>query len=215
MLIYLDLLSNSDIASDSYDTKELCDGAVLAMETKKVTEGEVSVDTGANASKEGEDQEDGPAGDSETKTYINLVRSHNLMKVDLQKKEFKAGMKNYWKLLIKKKQQLVYDQLGLEEIPKEKEELKKAVADLETKLGKADKFVYKTLQDEVKTFKGRFDAIQDFVANEIVGNFDEFEFYIPNGADLGESVIIPARYIGEATSPTFYFFKDGLKAQKE
>jgi len=216
MLIYIDLLSGGDIASDSYDTKELCDGAVLAMETKKVTEGDIVIDTGANASKEGEDAEEGAApGDDGKETYINLVKSHSLMNIKLDKKEFKAAMKSYWKLLIKKKQQIGYDLLGIEEVPKDKEEAKAAISAAEGKLGKADKVAYKEAQGELKVFKARFDALQDFVTNEIVANFDEFDFYMPDGGELGECVIIPARYIGEATSPTFYFFKDGLKAQKE
>jgi uncharacterized protein YgfB (UPF0149 family) len=204
MLVYLDVLSGSDIASDSYETTEVCDGAVLAMESKKITVGDVEVDIGANASKEGEDAEE---LESSAETVINIVKSHSLMKVSLDKKEYKAAMKSYWKSLVKKRQANIYTFLGIEDVPKEKDELKKAVAEAESKLGKFDKPVYKTMQEEMKVFKGRFDAVQEWVNKEVVGNFDEFEFYLPDGGELGECIIIPARYIGEAIAPTFYFYK--------
>jgi len=45
-------------------------------------------------------------------------------------------------------------------------------------------------------------------------NFEEFEFYLPNEAHLGASVLIPARYIGESPTPSFYIYIDGVIEQK-
>ena len=39
--------------------------------------------------------------------------------------------------------------------------------------------------------------------------------YLCEEGELGECMIIPARYIGEAEAPIFYLFDDGIKFKKE
>jgi hypothetical protein len=39
--------------------------------------------------------------------------------------------------------------------------------------------------------------------------------YTCEEGELGECMIIPARYIGEAEAPIFYFFDDGIRFKKE
>ena len=47
----------------------------------------------------------------------------------------------------------------------------------------------------------------------IVGQFDEFEFYLPESYETENSVIL-SYYKEEALTPTFLYFIDGLKAMK-
>jgi len=66
-----------------------------------------------------------------------------------------------------------------------------------------------------ESYKKNFAALQKFVKDEILANFDEFEFYTgAEPAAIGSCMIIPARYIGEALAPTFYFYVDGLVGEK-
>lgn len=39
--------------------------------------------------------------------------------------------------------------------------------------------------------------------------------YLCEEGELGEAMIIPARYIGEAEAPIFYFYDDGIRFKKE
>jgi hypothetical protein len=39
--------------------------------------------------------------------------------------------------------------------------------------------------------------------------------YLAEEGELGESMILPARFIGEAEAPLFYFYDDGIKFKKE
>jgi len=76
---------------------------------------------------------------------------------------------------------------------------------LEAKLNDVD-------PDKAKAFKARQPKIAKWFTDVLFGNFKEFEFYVKG--DLDESMIIPARYIGAATAPVFYYFADGLKQEK-
>jgi len=53
-----------------------------------------------------------------------------------------------------------------------------------------------------------------FYASFILMNWKEIEFYLPEGGELGDSLLIPARYIGEALSPFFFFFEDAVIQEK-
>lgn len=39
--------------------------------------------------------------------------------------------------------------------------------------------------------------------------------YLCEEGELGEAMLIPARYIGEAEAPIFYFYDDGIRFKKE
>jgi hypothetical protein len=39
-------------------------------------------------------------------------------------------------------------------------------------------------------------------------------YIAPEPATMSAALIIPARYIGEAVAPTFYYYVDGLESEK-
>jgi len=71
------------------------------------------------------------------------------------------------------------------------------------------------MKEKFASFKANFEALQKFVKDEIVDKFDECEFYMGEDVTLGQGMIVAARYVGEATAPIFYIFKDGIREKKE
>jgi hypothetical protein len=214
MLLYVDLLSEAELCSDAYPVKEEAKGAVLSYESKKVTEGALEINTGANASAEGggEEVEDG------AEIYINIVRAHSLTKIELSKKEYKAFMKSYWKLLLKKLNKNILYMAGFDgdyEAPSDKKEAKAELEAKAAELGKYDRPTFDAAVAQLAQFKNDFAALTDFVKTTVAKNFSEYEFYISETAELGECLIVPARYIGDAAAPNFYLIKAGCKLQKE
>jgi len=218
MLIYKDLIADKEIGSDSYDSKELCDGAVLALESKKIQiGGDEKIDIGANASAEGDVEEEGVDA-SEVKYEINIVAAHQLQKIELDLKTFKTMQKKYWKDLKQKIESMRYSALGLSDDykpPEDKKEAKKAEDAALSKLSKFDKVEFTTVNERFEKFKKAWEKLQKFVADEIEKNFKEYEFFMAPETDLGSGMIIPARYIGEALSPTFYYYRVGLLDEKQ
>jgi hypothetical protein len=223
MIIYNDFVaaencSTSEICSDAYIAVEMCDGAVIAVESAKVTEGGESINTGGNASKE--EAEEGV--EDEVKTVINV--SHNkLTQEKLDKKEFTVMQNAYWKKLLATINKQKDELLGLEgkEVKADASAEAKAAAAAESKAAVAKlkgekKTQYEALNARLASFKKNFPGLQKFVKDEILANFSEFDFYrLDNdNAPLGSGMIIPARYIGEAAAPTFYFYVDGLLKEK-
>ena len=200
MIIYVDLLSDTEVCSDSYPTEMLADGGVFAFQRKKVTEGALEVNTGANAS-----AEDGAEElDDNAVTYINIVKAHSLQSLELSKKEYKSMMKSYWKKLNKKLNKQVYAMAGFSSDyvpPEDKSEAKAELEEKVAELGKYDRPSYDQAVEAVKAFKSSFKALQEFVKTTVCKNFDEYEFYMPENAELGECLIVPARWIGDAASP--------------
>jgi len=218
MLIYKDVFTDDELCSDAFPTTLLAGGSVLAIESKKVQEGGEAINTGGNASKEEAEE----ALDDEVKTVINV--SHNkLVAVKLEKKEFTALQNGYWKALhagIEKAMNVIL--FGSEEkIPETKtaegkEEFKKQKTANEAKLKGVTKTEYEALKARYASFKANFAGLQKFVKDEVLANFTDFDFFKADNdnAVLGQCMIIPARYIGEAPAPTFYFYLDGLLGEK-
>lgn len=125
--------------------------------------------------------------DDSQETVLNVVSNHDLKSITLTKKEFKAIMKMYWKNL---KEKIEKD---IEEAPEYEKDAHKA---------------------KFKSFKNNFAKLKEFVKDTIVANFDEFEFYTGESMNP-EGLIIPARYVGEALTPTFFYFADGLVEEKQ
>ena len=176
MLVYEDYLcEGEEVASDSYPPQEHDDkDIVLAIQGKMIAKGGETFDTGANASAEeaGEDLAD------EIEQVCNVVDTHQLHKMEFEKKEYKALQKVYWKKLIARFQE-------------EKD------------------------AEALATLKKNFKRYQEWVKEEVLGNFDEFDFYVSEKAVLEDGcLIIPARWVGSATAPLFYFIKSGLKEHK-
>jgi len=99
--------------------------------------------------------------------------------------------------------------------PTDKGAAAKAEEEAAKKLSAYDRKGYDELVNKVASYKKNFEGLQKFVADEIVGNFDECELYTCEDGELGQCMIIAARYVGEATAPVFYLFMDGIKERKE
>ena len=213
MIIYVDVLTEKDVCSDSYEFKEFAEGSVRGFESKKVSESGVVLNIGANASAEADAEEE----DDDVETFINIVKAHQLQSIPLEKKEFKAYMKSYWKALLKKLNSNIYKMAGLsmDDVSKDKKE---AAAELQEAIDELSKYDIKAVDDakaQLASFRANFEHLQNWVKKDILKNFDDFEFYIPEAATLGECIIIPAQYLGESETPTFMIVLDGTISQKE
>jgi len=92
MIIYKDIFTGDEVASDSYPC-EIIDDAILKVEGKYVTEGGETFDIGGNPA-EGEDDD---AVGTDQVTVINIVQTHRLMESPYDKKGYKAVIKAYMK----------------------------------------------------------------------------------------------------------------------
>eukprot|EP00456_Euglypha_rotunda_P036091 TRINITY_DN2776_c0_g1_i1.p1 TRINITY_DN2776_c0_g1~~TRINITY_DN2776_c0_g1_i1.p1 ORF type:complete len:120 (-),score=29.87 TRINITY_DN2776_c0_g1_i1:31-390(-) len=99
--------------------------------------------------------------------------------------------------------------------PKDKEKAKSAEEAATKKLSKDEKAELKEIKTEAKKFKDAFAGLEKFVKEQIMENFSEYEFYLPADSSLGEGMLIPARYEGEAVAPIFYLWIPGIKEKKE
>eukprot|EP00457_Paulinella_chromatophora_P020355 gb/GEZN01022358.1/.p1 GENE.gb/GEZN01022358.1/~~gb/GEZN01022358.1/.p1 ORF type:complete len:124 (+),score=35.79 gb/GEZN01022358.1/:215-586(+) len=118
----------------------------------------------------------------------------------------------------KKLQGMYFEAIGLGEdykAPKDPKKAKKAIADAIAELSEEDAKEAEKLKKKPSVFKVNHEKIKDWIKDTLLANFDEFEFYIPSGADMESCAIIPARYVGTAVSPTFYYFMDLIKSTKE
>jgi len=218
MIIFKDLLNGGEVASDALPSTVLADGAVVAYESKKVNVGGETFNTGGNASKE--EAEEGT--DDEVKTVINLVDSHGLQQIKLEKKEYITLQNNYWKALVAainlKKNVLIFgdeSKVPANTTAAEKEEFKKLEAAAVAKVKGPKKTELDALNARLASYKKNFAGLQKFVKDEVLANFSEYDFYIaPEPATMSAALIIPARYVGEAVAPTFYYYVDGLESEK-
>jgi len=222
MIVYYDLVADKEVASDAFDQKPV-DGykGVREIQAKKITFQEVEADIGANASKGDAEAGDEEAGDegvekSEAQQVINVVHAAKLQKMELSQKEFTSMQKAYWKKLIEALNKDRYKALGIkvsEDDDKDTIKEKEAAA-----MGELSKYEMKAVEEckaKMASFKANFEDLQKFVKDVILANFSEFEFYVCEEGELGECMIIPARYIGEAEAPIFYFYDDGIRFKKE
>jgi len=216
MIVYIDVLSGKEVCSDSYTTADVCGGAVMCVESKKITVGDEEVNTGANASTEGGDDDEKVESTKQTK--INIVHTHDLMKLDnFPKKDFTAMIKNYFKELKEFMDLKKFKALGLPadfKPPKDKTELKAAEKAAYDKLAKKDQAEVDQINATLDAFRNSFDPLMKWIQTEIMGSFTDWDFYIPNEASLGSCMIVCAKYHGSELSPHFYYFKVGLEAQK-
>jgi hypothetical protein len=219
MIVYYDLVGDKEVASDAFDQKAT-DGykGVREIQSKKILFQEVEADIGANASKgDGEEAGDDEGADAaEAKTVINVVHAANLQEIKLGAKDFASMQKGYWKKLIDALNKERYRALGIKITEDDdKDSIKEKEAAAMAELSAFEKKAVDACKDRMSAFKANFEDLQKFVKEVIIANFDEFEFYLCEEGELGESMIIPARYIGEAPAPIFYFYDDGIKFKKE
>ncbi|CAK1361983.1 Translationally-controlled tumor protein [Cercospora beticola] len=93
MIIYKDIITGDELISDSYDLKEI-DGIAYEADCKKITLGPVEVNTGANASAEGGDDE---GAEDTAQTVIDVVHSFRLNETSFDKKSYLSHLKGYMK----------------------------------------------------------------------------------------------------------------------
>ena len=146
------------------------------------------------------------------------IHSPHLYPLSVYVCRYKTLQKAYWKKLIDSLNELKWAALGFDTDnapPTEKGAAAKAEEEAAKKLSNYDRKGYDDLVAKVKSYKTNFESLQKFVADEIIPNFDECEFYTCEDGELGSCMIVPARYVGEAPAPVFYLYVDGLREKKE
>ncbi|KJZ73390.1 Translationally-controlled tumor protein-like protein [Hirsutella minnesotensis 3608] len=93
MIIFKDIITGDEIISDSYDLK-LVDDIVYEADCAMITEDAVKVDTGANASAEGGDDD---AVEDQAVKVNNIVHSFRLQSTSFDKKSYLIYLKGYLK----------------------------------------------------------------------------------------------------------------------
>jgi len=217
MIVYYDIIADKEVASDSYDSSVPTPG-VRAINSKKITVNEGVEGIASNA----DDEDEGATAealDDAVQQHIDVVYSARLAKINLDKKEYKTLQKAYWKKLIDTLNDQKWISLGFDSEdnapPTEKTAAAKAEEAAAKKLSAYDRRAYDELVAKIKSYKANFEGLQKFVTDEILANFDECEFYTCEDGELGQCMIIAARYVGEVTAPVFYLFSDGIKEVKE
>lgn len=221
MIVYYDMVAQKEIASDAFDQK-MVDGfkGVREIQSKKVVFKEVEANIGANASKgdgeAGDEDADEGAEASEEKQIIDVVHAAKLQKMELSQKEFTSMQKAYWKRLIDALNKDRYRALGVRISDEDdKDTIREKEAAALEELSAFEKKAVEACKEKMASFKANFEDLQKFIKDVVVANFGEFEFYLCEEGELGEAMIIPARYIGEAEAPIFYFYDDGIRFKKE
>ncbi|KAH8669855.1 Mss4-like protein [Ilyonectria robusta] len=92
MIIYKDIITGDEILSSAYDP-ELVDDIMYRAECGYITEGSVSVNTGANASAEEAEE----ALDDGAARVMDVVNSFRLEKTEFDKKSYLTSLKAYMK----------------------------------------------------------------------------------------------------------------------
>lgn len=100
MLIYKDFITNDELCSDSYPSKDLHDGAIMEVSGANIKQGGGIDESliGGNASADGQDE--GAGADDAAVTGINVVMTHHLVETAFTKKDFKTYMKDFLKKTI-------------------------------------------------------------------------------------------------------------------
>jgi hypothetical protein len=216
MIVFVDVLSGKEVCSDSYTTTEVCNGAIMVVESKKIVVGDEDVNTGANASTEGGDDDE--KVESTKQTVINVVHSHELAKMDnLTKKDYQQIIKGYFKELKDFMDAKKFKALGLPadyKPSKDKNEVKAAEKAAYDKLKKDGQAAVDQINAQLDAFRNSFDPMMKWIQTEVLGSFTDWDFYLPHEGEVGKAMLIGAKYHGSELSPHFYYFKIGLEAQK-
>lgn len=186
MLIYVDRITNDEILTDALSPEDVQEGIIAVQTTRIVVSGD-DVDIGCGDAFGGAGADEG-VDESAAVTELNIVANHSLKNIDITAKEYKTLMKAYWKTL--------------------KEKL---AADLEA--AQDCEFSKKAAKKAKKSFKANYQGLADFVKDTVLANFSDYEFYVGESNSYS-GFIIPARYIGESVTPTFYYFTDACSIEK-
>jgi len=187
MIIYIDRITGDELCSDALAPRLGAHG-ILECESMRVVANEGDIDIGRGDHFGGGDADEEVEDNKEIEYTLNIVKNHGLKKIQLTPKEYKSCVKAFWAAL--------------------KERLKKDVDDAEE-----GSFEKKQAKKAFKSFKTNFEGLREWVTNTVLPNFDDFDFYVGDSNSY-EGFIIPARFIGESVTPTFYFFLDAVKEEK-
>jgi len=217
---------------------------IHAFESTKVTVGgDIEVDTGANASAEPEEAEEKLEA-SEKKQVLDIVHNQHLVKVNIDKpsdkvisalksatkdeeliKTFsgssfaKDNLNKYWvalkNALQEQKMKFLLEVDSTYTVNKDRSKVKDEETKLAQKLKKDEKMEFEEARARYEKFEKDYKTINLFYAQYVLPNFSEFDFYTPEDATVGECLLIPARYIGESTTPYFYFIAAALLDEKQ
>jgi len=104
MIIYKDLVTDTELFSDSFKLKEIEDGFIYEIDVKMVTKSADQIDAsafGGNPSAEGEDADD--TDDSAVETGLDIAMYHKLQNLDdSQLISNKKGLQGYLKKICTK-----------------------------------------------------------------------------------------------------------------
>eukprot|EP00274_Cyanoptyche_gloeocystis_P002585 CAMPEP_0196654704 /NCGR_PEP_ID=MMETSP1086-20130531/4426_1 /TAXON_ID=77921 /ORGANISM="Cyanoptyche gloeocystis , Strain SAG4.97" /LENGTH=170 /DNA_ID=CAMNT_0041986613 /DNA_START=85 /DNA_END=597 /DNA_ORIENTATION=- len=95
MIIYKDVFTGDEMISDSFKLKETEEGVVWEVEGKSISIGVGDINIGANASAEGDPEDEGVA--DEAQKAIDIVYSFRLQETQFDKKSFTLWLKGYMK----------------------------------------------------------------------------------------------------------------------
>lgn len=204
MIIYQDILSDTEIGNDSFPNTNPVPG-VVAFQSAQVNKLAVNIETGPASTEE--PQEEGPA--DEVQLVIDIVDSLQLSEVSLTPVEAKKLLQRYFTNLNNKLKSMKAQALGVDESASEEE--CKAAYDA---LDKWDKPAVDKITTKIADFKKNFAGIGAFFQKEILANVKEVTWYTGQDADLDCCALVPARYIGDATAPVFYLIEAGCNLQK-
>jgi hypothetical protein len=203
MLLFKDIFTGDEICSDAFPMADATsnkkigfegvkpedvEAAVLKVSSKKIIpngDGEIDVGCGSAFGGSAEDEEAPMGADgSPAVPVIDVVHFNNLQSTPLNAMVWKAWFMDFCKTL---------------------------KSTLEAKDAANGNTVLST------RFKKNFPAIKEWGLTTVGKNIDDYEFYICKSSDFPESnksLIIPAKYDGEAASPDFYFIIDGMEIEK-
>jgi hypothetical protein len=94
MIIFKDRFNDDELVSDSYPMKEV-DEVLYEVDCAMIEKGAINVDTGANASAEGGDDD----LDDSVQKVNNIIDGFQLSSVPMDKKGYTDAMKSYMKKL--------------------------------------------------------------------------------------------------------------------
>ncbi|KAK4650728.1 hypothetical protein QC762_710110 [Podospora pseudocomata] len=173
--------------------KKEAESILYFVRGERVTEAAANVDTGANASAEGGDDE---GAEDTAKEVINVVSSGLLESTSFDKKSYMAYLKGYLKST---KQYIPWAQKNREENDWQWKALSAEEQEAEKK----------KVEQQIAIFEPKAMAF----AKWIQANFKDLDFY--TGASMNpDGMVILSNYMEDGVSPYFLFWKAGLKGQK-
>jgi hypothetical protein len=122
-----------------------------------------------------------------------------------------------WGKVVAKKKKAMEAALDLDDDykgPKDHAEWKAAMAATRADYDDADCVEYDVLAKELAKMESRMKTVTTWTKKNVLDVFGECEFYMCNGGVYGECVLIPARYVGEAATPTFFYYTDAIVFEK-